>query len=353
MSKYLLSASGTAGTAAGLELARTSAKVAGFLETGLQGAVNTERAYKSDLKTYAEFCLMHGFTAVPADLTTLTEYVAYLASQKPKPAPEGGGVGEKKRRKGQQRLTGPHSLATIKRHLASIRKAHQLSGHPLPANLDPLAVVMEGIARTLGKRQEQAQAFTVEELRQAIRGLDLTTSAGIRDRALLLLGFAGAFRRSELVDLNIEDLEFTNRALLIHLGRSKTNQYGEVEDKAVFQVPNEDFCPVRSLQAWLDLLGRSTGPVFVKIPRSVPGQLATPSDKRLSAISINKLVQKRLGADYSAHSLRVSFITVSVLNGQSNKFIKNQTKQKTDAMIDRYTQLNDVVKHNAAMYLGL
>jgi hypothetical protein len=145
----------------------------------------------------------------------------------------------------------------------------------------------------------------------------------------------GAFRRSELVDLNIEHLEFTGRALLIHLDKSKTNQYGHVEDKAVFQVPNEQFCPLRSLQAWLAMLGRTSGPVFVKIPRSVPGQLARPSDKRLSDISINKLVQKHLGAQYSAHSLRVSFITVSVLNGQSNKFIKNQTKQKSDAMIDR------------------
>lgn len=351
MNKYLPSVLNATGAVAGVELARTSAKVAGFLETGLQGAVNTERAYKSDLKTYAEFCFLHGFTAVPADVTTLTEYVAYLGSEKPERTASDGGGREKK--KGQQPLTGPHSLATIKRHLASIRKAHQLSGHSLPANLDALAVVMEGIARTLGKRQEQALAFSVEELKQSIRGLDLTTSAGIRDRALLLLGFAGAFRRSELVDLNIEDLNFTSRALIIDLHKSKTNQHGEEEKKAIFQVPNEDFCPVRSLQAWLSRLGHSTGPVFVKIPRSVPGQLATPSDNRLSATSINKLVQKRLGDDYSAHSLRVSFITVSVLNGQSNKFIKNQTKQKTDAMIDRYTQLNDVVKYNAALYLGL
>ncbi|GAA4365910.1 site-specific integrase [Hymenobacter saemangeumensis] len=331
------------------QLARASAKVAGFLETGLQGAANTERAYTSDLKSYTAFCAAHGYTAVPADETTLTEYVAYLASEKPLAQERGRG----EKQKGQQPLTGPHALATIRRHLAAIRKAHQLSGHALPANLDGLNVVMEGIARTLGKRQEQALAFSVAELKQVIRGLDLDTAAGLRDRALLLLGFAGAFRRSELVDLNLEHLEFTPRALLIHLPKSKTNQYGAAEDKAVFQVPNEDFCPVHALQAWLALLGRTTGPVFVKIPRTVPGKVAQPSAKRLSAISINKLVQKRLGPQYSAHSLRVSFITVSVLNGQSNKFIKNQTKQKTDAMIDRYTQLNDVVKHNAAQYLGL
>ncbi|MCR5890840.1 tyrosine-type recombinase/integrase [Hymenobacter sp. J193] len=339
----------TTGSAVAANLARASSKVAGFLETGLQGAANTERAYKSDLNTYAEFCALHGFTAVPADVTTLTEYVAHLASEKP--TPDAGGGREKK--KGQQPLTGPHALATIRRHLAAIRKAHQLSGHPMPATVDALNIVMEGIARTLGKRQDQALAFTVEELKQAIRSIDLETTAGLRDRALLLVGFAGAFRRSELVDLNIEQLEFTERALLVHLAKSKTNQYGAVEDKAIFYAPNADFCPVRCLRAWLNLLGRTTGPLFVKIPRATPGQMAAPSDKRLSDISINKLVQKRLGPAYSAHSLRVSFVTVAVLNGQSHKAIKNQTKQKTDAMIERYTQLNNVVSYNAAQALGL
>ncbi|MBT2559306.1 tyrosine-type recombinase/integrase [Hymenobacter sp. ISL-91] len=335
------------------QLARASAKVAGFLEVGLQGAANTERAYTSDLKSYVGFCERHGLRALPAEVETLTEYVAYLATEKPVPEPGTGGRGEKKKRKGQQPLTRPHSLATIKRHLAAIRKAHQLAGHRLPATLDALNVVMEGIARTLGKRQDQAQAFTVEELKQAIRRIDLETSAGIRDRALLLLGFAGAFRRSELVELNIEQLEFTERALLVHLAKSKTNQYGAVEDKAIFYAPTMDFCPVRCLRAWLNLLDRTTGPLFVKIPRASSEHMAVPSDKRLSDISINKLVQKRLGPGYSAHSLRVSFVTVAVLNGQSHKAIKNQTKQKTDAMIERYTQLNNVVSYNAAQALGL
>jgi site-specific recombinase XerD len=331
------------------QLARASAKVAGFLEAGLQGAANTERAYTCDLKSYFAFCEQHGFQPLPAEVDTLTEYVAYLATEKPEPAVEGG----QKKKKGQQPLTGPHALATIKRHLAAIRKAHQLAGHRLPATLDALNIVMEGIARTLGKRQVQAQAFTVEELKQAIRRINLETSAGLRDRALLLLGFAGAFRRSELVDLNVEQLEFTERALLVHLAKSKTNQYGAVEDKAIFYAPNMDYCPVRCLRAWLSLLGRTTGPLFVKIPRAAPGQMAIPSEKRLSDISINKLVQKRLGSAYSAHSLRVSFVTVAVLNGQSHKAIKNQTKQKTDAMIERYTQLNNVVSYNAAQALGL
>ncbi len=352
MNKPTATTVNVAGPVYQVELARTSAKVAGFLEAGLQGAANTTRGYTSDLKSYLHFCTLHGLTPLPADVATLSEYVAYLATDKPASEQLEGG-GREKKKKGQQPLTKPHSLATIKRHLAAIRKAHQLGGHPMPATMDALNIVMEGIARTLGKRQDQAPAFTVEELKHAIRRIDLETTAGLRDRALLLVGFAGAFRRSELVDLNIEQLEFTERALLVHLAKSKTNQYGAVEDKAIFYAPSMDFCPVRCLRAWLNLLGRTTGPLFVKIPRAAPGQMAVPSEKRLSDISINKLVQKRLGSGYSAHSLRVSFVTVAVLNGQSHKAIKNQTKQKTDAMIERYTQLNNVVSYNAAQSLGL
>ncbi|MCB2410736.1 hypothetical protein LGH74_22295 [Hymenobacter sp. BT178] len=83
--------------------------------------------------------------------------------------------------------------------------------------------------------------------------------------------------------------------MLVHLAKSKTNQYGAVEDKAIFYAPNADFCPVRCLRAWLNLLGRTTGPLFVKIPRAAAGQMALPLEKRLSDISINKIVQKHLG----------------------------------------------------------
>ena len=114
-----------------------------------------------------------------------------------------------------------------------------------------------------------------------------------------------------------------------------------------------DFCPMRSLRAWLNLLGRTSKLLFVKIPRATPGQLAAPSDKRLSDISLNKLVQKRLGPSYSAQSLRVSFVAVAVLNGQFHKAITNQTKQKTDALIERHTQLNNAVSYNATQALGL
>ncbi|SHL96933.1 tyrosine-type recombinase/integrase [Hymenobacter psychrotolerans] len=324
--------------ALGSQLSTAAANVARYIKAGLEGADNTVLAYSADLKSFGDFCQLHGLNQLPADVATLARYVADLADI-------------------------PRKLSTIRRHLAAIHKHHQLRGYLSPVRADELALVMEGITRTLGKRQKQAPAFTVEELKESIRRLDVTTTAGLRDRALLLLGFAGAFRRSELVALDVEHLEFTEKALIVHLAKSKTNQAGEVEDKAVFYAATSAFCPVRCTRAWLQQLGRNTGPLFVSLKRGkVKGQ-AMPTLKRLSPLRVNELVQLHLNHDedghkvpeknYSAHSLRVSFITISVLRGQSNRFIKNQTKQKTDAMIDRYSRLDDVVSFNAAQNLGL
>jgi len=324
--------------ALGSQLATTADNVARYLKLGLEGADNTVLAYSADLKYFGAYCTRHGLTSLPADVTTVARYVADLADI-------------------------PRKLSTIRRHLAAIHKHHQLRGYPSPVHADELALVLDGITRALGKRQKQAPAFTVEELKESIRRLDIATTAGLRDRALLLLGFAGAFRRSELVGLNVEHLEFTERALVVHLPKSKTNQAGEAEDKAVFYASTATFCPVRSVRAWVQQLGRSTGPLFVSLKRGKIKGEALPTLKRLSPLRVNGLVQLHLNHDeeghkiaeknYSAHSLRVSFITVSVLRGQSNRFIKNQTKQKTDAMIDRYSRLDDVVSFNAAQNLGL
>lgn len=324
--------------ALGSQLATAADNVARYLKLGLEGSDNTVLAYSADLKYFGAYCQKYGMCPLPANVATMARYVADLADI-------------------------PRKLSTIRRHLAAIHKHHQLRGYPSPVHADELALVLDGITRTLGKRQKQAPAFTVEELKESIRRLDVTTTAGLRDRALLLLGFAGAFRRSELVALNVEDLEFTERALLVHLTKSKTNQTGEIEDKAVFYASTAAFCPVRSARAWVQQLVRSSGPLFVSLKRGQVKGKALPTAKRLSPLRVNGLVQLHLNHDeeghkvpernYSAHSLRVSFITVSVLRGQSNRFIKNQTKQKTDAMIDRYSRLDDVVSFNAAQNLGL
>jgi site-specific recombinase XerD len=302
-----------------------------YIEAGLQGAANTERSYKSDLKTFTAYCTKHELVALPADVATLSHYVTHLAD-----------LGRK--------------LSTIKHHLAAIHKLHQLHGYQSAISADQVELLLKGIARLKGKRQKQAPAFTRNELRDAINRLDLATPLGLRDRALLLLGFFGAFRRSELRALDLEQLKFSREHLIIELGKSKTNQFAEAETKAVFYSSDYRYCPIRAVQDWMEQLGRTTGPLFVSL-RRVPGQAAVASSSRLSEVSINEIVKEHLGLLRTgklctAHSLRVSFVTINVAAGKSNKAIRTQTGQKSDKMIDLYTRINDVTTLNAAQNMG-
>jgi integrase len=308
---------------------RVAPNAARYMEAGLEGAKNTQLAYSADLRCYEAYCIEHDITPWPADEVTLAGYVSYLADI-------------------------PRKLSTINRHLSAIEKNHQLRGLPSVVNTPALRVLRQGVARVNGKKQKQAPAFTVEHLKASLSELDLTTPEGLRARALLLLGFAGAFRRAELVGLNLEHVELTSGALVLHLLRSKTNQMGEAEEKAVFYAANPKYCPILAYQEWVACLGgRTTGPVFVALKRGRVGSPGKPTTDRLTERIVNLLVKKYLGPDYSAHSLRASFVTTAKLNGQSNDFIKNQTKHKTDEMISRYTRLDDLRTYNAARYLGL
>lgn len=312
---------------------RAAPNVQRYLLRGLEGADNTRLGYSADLRGYESFCVLHELTPWPAALDVLAGYVAHLAD-----------AGRK--------------LATINRHLAAIEKNHQLLGLASAINAPALDVLRKGVAREIGKKQKQAPAFSVPHLKRCIDGLDLSRPDGLRARALLLLGFAGAFRRSELVGLDLEQLhlvhDVADEVLVASLPKSKTNQTGDVEQKVIFYADNPAYCPITAYKAWLAVLGgRTTGPLFVSLTRGRPGQPGKPSGKRLADRRVNLLVKEHLGAKFSAHSLRVSFITTARLAGQSNDFIKNQTKQKTDAMISRYSRLDDIIKYNAGRALGL
>nr|GFC00715.1 hypothetical protein [Tanacetum cinerariifolium] len=196
---------------------RVAPNVERYLLRGLEGSDNTRLAYSADLRSYEAYCELHQLGPWPAALETLASYVAHLAD-----------VGRK--------------LATINRHLAAIEKNHQLLGLPSAINAPALDVLRKGVAREIGKKQKQAPAFSVPHLKRTIDRLDLSRPDGLRVRALLLLGFAGAFRRSELVDINLEHLEMvhdaTDEVLVITLPKSKANQAGEVEQKIIFYSEN-------------------------------------------------------------------------------------------------------------------
>ena len=297
-------------------------KVNEYGRLGLEGAVNTQRAYRADLKDFNGWCTTSGQIPFPVSPETLAAYVSHLADT--------------------------CKWATINRRLAAISKLHQLNNSETPTQNRIFRIVMEGIKRTKGIRQKQAPAFKLNILKQLLREFDTEFNANLRNKALLLLGFTGAFRRSELVALNVEDLDFTDEGLIISLQKSKTNQYGDYEEKAIFYSPEAILCPVRTLKAWIQKLNKTSDALFVRVRK---GDRIT-SD-RLTDKTVNDLVKTYFGEEFSAHSLRASFITIAKINGADDSEIMRQSKHKTSAMIQRYTRIEDIKKHNAAMKLGL
>ncbi|MBD2717318.1 tyrosine-type recombinase/integrase [Microvirga sp. STR05] len=294
-----------------------------YVESGLRGAANTVRAYAGDCKRFSAWCVLHQLESLPASVEALVGFLTELADS-----------GKK--------------YATIERHAAAIAKAHELAGVESPTADKKIKVLLKGIAREIKTRQKQAPAFSLGSFKHTIKSINISVPAGLRNRALLLLGFTGAFRRSELEALNVEDLAFDNDGLVVSLQQSKTNQLGQAEEKAIFYSPDSALCPIRSLQAWLRLLGRTEGPVFVSLRKN--NKLTS---RRMTTKYTNLIVQQYLGSQYTAHSLRASFVTVSKLNGADDSKIMNQTKHKTSAMIRRYTRLDNVRQHNSAKELGL
>ncbi len=295
------------------------------MEAGLRGAANTVRAYAGDWRRFTAWCLVHELAPLPASVATLAGFLTELAE-----------AGKK--------------VATIQRHAAAIAKAHELAGADSPTADKQIKVLLKGIAREKRARIKQAAAFSLASFRRTVKSIDVATPAGLRNRALLLLGFTGAFRRSELAALNVEDLTFDEEGLIIAFDQSKTNQTGQADEKAIYYSPELATCPIRSLQAWLRVSAadRQTGPVFVSLRKN--NQLTS---RRLTDKHINLIAQHYLGAGYTAHSLRASFVTVAKLNGADDSEIMNQTKHKTSAMIRRYTRLDNVRQHNAGKKLGL
>jgi site-specific recombinase XerD len=301
-----------------LELAQ---QTAAFFTRGLEGAPNTQTAYRSDLNQLKRWLARRELGDLPITPATLAAYLSDEASR--------------------------HKWATLSRRMAAIRKWHKLHRHPDPALDQTVQTILEGIKRTLGTEPNQALAFGIVEFKETLLQIP-RTHAGLRDRALLLVGFVGAFRRSELVALDVEGVKFTREGAVVSYKGSKTNQYGRTEQKALFYSPDPNACPVRALQDYLELLGRSSGPLFIRIRK---GNQITQD--RLSDKQVARTTKGYLGHEYSAHSLRASFVTIAKLNGADDSQIMQQTKHRTRTMIDRYTRVQQVVRHNAAMKLGL
>jgi site-specific recombinase XerD len=302
------------------KLEKLKEKVRLLAQRGLEGADNTRKAYQTDLKQFESWCQEYGQNPCPVSPETLVTYLAFLQEN--------------------------YKWASIQRKISAIRKLHELRNEEYPSKDVKVKSVLEGLKREKSIRQNQAPAFTLEEFRKTVGSLENDNLQELRDKIVLILGFAGAFRRSELVSVNIEDLRFQDDHLIIGMKNSKTNQYGEIEEKVFFKSEDPDICPITTLNAWLELLPLS-GPLFVRFRKGERHGEIKLTEERLSDKSVDNIVKHYFGKEYSAHSLRASFVTIAKLNGADDMEVMQQTKHKTSLMIQRYTRINNVTEFNA------
>lgn len=272
---------------------------------------NTRRAYRSDLADFGAWCAQVGEDPFPALPATVARYLAHLAD-------------------------GGKKASTIERRVAAIRYVHKAAGLEPPTGAEGVKGVMRGIRRTIGKKQVRKAPATAELLVCAFSQTP-KTKVEHRDRALLLIGFAAALRRSELVGLEVEDIRYASKGIFLNIGRSKTDQDGEGAEIPIPRGGN--LRPVAALSAWLSIAGITSGPIFREVDRH--GRIGATA---LSGRSVARIVKKVLGvagfdaSGFSGHSLRAGFVT-SALEKKVDEFkIMNITRHvdpKTLRIYDR------------------
>jgi site-specific recombinase XerD len=293
----------------------------------------TLEAYASDWRDFTAWCDTHQTSPLPAAPAAVAIYLSDLAHQGAK-------------------------VSTIERRLSTIGQAHHVQGLPSPKGHADVQAVVMGIRRKLGVKQKQAKPLLPADLRRIVAALP-DGAQGARDRALLLLGFSGAFRRAELVSLDVGDLAFGAEGLTVTLRRSKTDQEGAGRQVAVPHGEHEATCPLRAVRAWLAAAKRATG-------HRLDGALFRPIDRhgnvgtsRLTPHAVRLVIRRAMvqaGLDptgYSAHSLRAGFVTAAVRGGATRIAIQRQTGHKSLAMVVRYVREASLFRDNAASKTGL
>jgi site-specific recombinase XerD len=274
---------------------------------------NTLRAYESDYKDFSAFCIKNNFNPLPADPKILSLYLTNLSQTS--------------------------KFSTLKRRIASISIIHKLKGHYIDTKHPIIMENLLGIKRKKGSNQKAKKPILINDLRAIIDVINKATikeRRKLRDKALILVGFAGGFRRSELVALEHEDIEFVREGVKIFVSRSKTDQSGEGMTKAIPSFNNALYCPVIHLQNWIYELKNSKGKVFSISDKSVA--LIIKKYANLAGLDGNK---------YAGHSLRSGFATSTAESGAEERNIMAMTGHKTSQMVRRYIQEANLFKNNA------
>lgn len=277
---------------------------------------NTRAAYVSDLKRFEEWG-----GQIPASPETVSSYLASQADVL--------------------------SVATLVRRLAAIAKAHRSRGLIPPTTSELVKATMRGVRKVKGSAQLEAKPLVKAELILVLEAMG-TSLKHSRDRALLLLGFAGGFRRSELVSLDVRDIESVRQGLIVHLRRSKVDQSG-FGRKIGIPLGRTKICPVAALTDWLVRSEISEGALFRPINRH--GQIIP---QRLSGEAVSSVVKESVTSaginpvGYSGHSLRAGLATSAAQAGVSAWKIRQQTGHASDAMLGRYIRDSELFSNNAA-----
>lgn len=290
-------------------------------------APNTLRGYQSDWRAFCAWCEGHGLCPLPATPETVASYIAESA--------------------------GHLKPGSIQRQLNATAEAHKAAGMESPTHSGVVRNTLKGIRRTLGTAPTQKAPALTDDIRAMVDATD-AGMIGTRDRALVLLGFAGAFRRSELVGLDVEDCVFGKDGLTVTLRRSKTDQDGAGRKIGIPYGSNPETCPVRTIQAWMELAGISSGPLLRSINRH--GKLGPGHLSGIDVARVVKRLAERAGLDavkFAGHSLRAGHATSAAIAGASERSIMNQTGHRSVQMVRRYIRDGSLFRENSAGKLGL
>jgi site-specific recombinase XerD len=289
-------------------------------------ADNTIRAYKSDFNDFGLFCAQNGFKSLPSEPKIVSLYLTQLSTKNFK-------------------------ISTIKRRLVSIGVIHKLKGHYLDTKHPLIVENLMGIKRRKGTIQNGKKPILINNLKKIINVIDQQKKEKIkifRDRTIILIGFSGGFRRNEIVSLDFDDLDFVEEGLKINIKRSKTDQFGEGSTKALPYFDNLQYCPVVSIQNWIEISGINSGPLFRRFTKG-----SNLSEKRLTDQTVAILIKNYLdlaGIDsknYSGHSLRSGFATSAAEAGAEERTIMAMTGHKSTEMVRRYIKEANLFKNNA------
>ncbi|WP_188262704.1 site-specific integrase [Azospirillum tabaci] len=307
------------------DLAAAVEKAKAYADAAL--TANTRRAYASDWRAFTAWCAAHGLDSLPAAPDTVVLYLTDLAGRlKP---------------------------STLERRLVAIGRAHTAAGHPAPRGHAAVGLVRRGIRATHGTAPAKKAGVGVVDLRHMLAALP-ADCRGARDRALLLLGFAGGFRRAELAGLDLADLEPAGDGLRVTIRRSKTDREGRGRTIAIRRGRHPETDPVAAVQAWIAAAGLVAGPLFRGVRNNGVVEDGRLSDRTVALVVKRAVARVGLKPErFAGHSLRRGLATAAAEHGAPERVIMRQTGDRSERVMRGYIEEGQLFQDDVGRYLPL